>query len=719
MEKLDFNYSYDYSNVVSNRRVILDASPFADDDSSGVCDLICNSYNLPTNQLFANLDYSRMNEYKTSRTLACKDFNRLIGGAPSSGKKKQVVKEKVDKEMGSLVKSVEDLSAVSIKELGTLVLNEMLTAQYQLLSGNSFDGQVIISTVKEILNRKGKNISTAQFEQLMNWIQANFVSTLKTQIISTHPLFAILGKTRERESLNEIVRRYQHENIKYSQSHVALSKAISVEWNDITDLETFTNRVDFDCRDKMTDLIDPIIWLLFATKFPGFEDLCILQDYMKLLESVSRNEMDKDNNMLFILRSVDPTLLPSKNPVYNSPLTNEALRLSISLYLRELAILVRTGTFKSKLSGQLMDLLNEVKLPNKKFEEENIISTILSVFSFKPTLVAKTKGNILRLNDSTFDPTNYYGMKLPENIFPVHTIEYPLLDFYSVLRNEIPVFSASNFQAIVYNTTSNKATFIRRDQDDSIDKEKMVSNLLNLVLNKSSEINAAEVASTLIQQNGIEAMTKTQFPTTVLLTNGMYIVSVPREDTTYSNEFRQPSFYSNNNRYKATLNLSPVIYDEQTELKKIYNLAGAICYDTIDSEAYATSYNTNNPVYHVDIEQKIGRYAILKSGDRWFEYNPYTFLSPSRIKERMEIIEENYYNRYVAENPQPLLRKEEFLKTQDWVKQRDEILQKKMNITDMEIPEELAKSKISTSACLLFYKEDYDVYRSRSDQSIF
>jgi len=716
MEKLDFEYNYDYSDLVSNQRVVLDASTFDDNDSS-VCDLVCNSYNLPTNQLYSHLDYTRYNEYKPSRTLASKDFNRLVGGAPNN--KKKPMKERSEKDNILVKTSDSEMSPVSIKELGTLVLDEIMRKYPFIVNHNNFDGQVIISTVKDILSKKQKSVTTSQFEHLMNYIQSNFVSSLKTQIIQTHPLFSILGKQQQRESLLALVKRHQNEDVKYSQTNVALSKAISLDWNDITDMEIYTNRVEFDFKDGHSELIDPIFWLLFATKFPGFEDLCILQDYMKLLESASRNELDKDNNMLFILRSADSSMLPVTNPVYRSPLTNEALRLSISLYLRELSILIRNGTFKSKLSGHLLDLLKEIKIPNKKSTEENLISAILSVFSFKPTLIAKTKGSVLRSKDSVFDPAQYYGMKLDEKIFAVHTIEYPLLDFYSVLRNEIPVFSTSNFQAIVYNTTSNKATFIRRDPDDSVDKEKMVTNLVNLVLNKNTEINTADVASTLIQQNGIEAMSKNQFPTTVLLTNGMYIVSVPREDTTYSSEFRQPSFYSNNNRFKATLNLSPVIYDEETELKKTYYLAGAICYDVIDNETYSNSYNTNNPVYHVDIEQKIGRYAILKSGNRWFEYNPYAFITNARIKERLDIIEENYYKRYLADNPNDDISKEDFIKSAGWVKQKNEILQKKMNITDMEIPEERAKSKISTSACLLFYKEDYSVYRSRADQSLF
>lgn len=723
MVKIEFPETYNYESVVKNKAIVLNVTSF-DENSDNISFDFMNDYTSPISQFRNNIVNSINNDFHPNKTLSYKDYEKLTGGAPS---KKKGSKEKGNENMENMKSSKQvpnnllgprESISISIKDLGNKVISEVFKNYPYVIESSRFEGSRALSTVKEILAGMGENLTISQFEMLMNYITLNFFDKVKNQIVRTHPMFNIVSND-QRLSIKSILSlsNYIDPNTADipNNNRVAISKDISINWKDITDLESYTNRVEFD-----ENLIDPLFWLLFATKLPGFEDLCILQDYMKLLESLTRNELDSDNNMLMILRSADPSLLPVRDPKYNSPIANETLRLNIAVYLRELSILVRKGNFKSKLSSHLLNLLKEIHMPNKKFPEENMISAILSVFSFKPTLISKTKGVILRSNNSVIDSNSLHGPRLDEKIFAVHTIEYPLLDFYSVLRNEIPTFSTSNFQAIVYNTTSNKATFIRRDPDESADKEKLVNNLLNIVLNKTSEINTADFASTLINRNGIDAMSKTQFPTTVLLTNGMYIVSVPREDTTYSTGFKQPSFYSNNNRFKATLNLSPVIYDEETDVQKSYHLAGAICYDVIDNDSYAAAYNTNNPVYHVDIEQKLGRYAIIKSGERWFEYNPHTFLTPKRTKERLEIIEDNYYLRYLESlNGADGLAKEDWVKGSDWQKQRSEILQKKLNVTDMEIPAELAKSKISTNGCLLFYKEDYDVYRSRADQSLF
>lgn len=651
--------------------------------------------------LCLNLCNDVENDHKCWETYGCNlssihniltENNTTTGGAISNKKKHK---------QASSIKLKHDI--FDMKEMGETILEEIITLYPFIYQNNNIDDNKLIETIYRMLKEKSITITQLEFDLLLRYIRENIFPSLKTKIIRKHPLLDII----KNEDYMSKIYLIPHEQANYNHSQmVAITRAMSAEWNGLQDLMQYKDRRFY----LKTDAIDPLFVLLYANKLPGFEDLTILQDYPTLIEEVKHNNFNKDNLSLLFLRISDPNLLHTINSKHLDGINNENLRISISILLRELAYSIRSGTFESKSSSLLLNILKEFKMPTAKFDEENMLQAILSVFSYKPTLITSSRIN------------NFMGLTMEENKIEyavpkaVYNIEYPLLDFNTFTvgqEQERPIFSDTNFNFLGFDPISKKVIFtyntlVPGNQIPS--QEDLLLNMYKFLNTRRQEVEFNDIASTLIMRPGhLNTLYKNINPVSVLLSNGMFIVTVPRH---------QRRIYTNNcfiqTSDRMAINLSPILFEENITINKIsYSLTGALCYDML--EGINSEFRS---LYYVDSQYKIGTYSIIKCGNFWIEYNPNNVLLKSRYMTR---IEKALRNNYEAYNRQQFDENayQEWKKSDEAIKITKDILKDKVSIIDMKISDQEAMNKISTNACILIYSESYDLYRLRLENLNF
>lgn len=598
------------------------------------------------------------------------------------------------------------LSSLEIKKLGDKFLDIILESNPLIFRGNVLNDEKLVQSSFQILKELKIDLTQYEHELMLRYIRDNLVSVRRYKIESSHPLFNAISSKSFGE--NSILLSWKSPNPMFNfDNKLMLSTTQSATWRGFNDLTKIL-------RNKITDiknLIHPIFVILFGWKFPGFEDLCILQDYVTMIQSLMNNVVCSDSQMLLVLRSTDNSLLPTINPNHLNPINNEILRMNISMLLRDLAFDIRSGKFESTSSNLLMTLLSDIKMPTAKFPEENLIQSILSVFSFKPTLISEvqTSNNIF-----SNAPVNDFR---PRTMVPkaVYTIEYPLIDMFPYMQDKTPVFSELNLSSMGYDPISNKVVFCynpTENQYSHLSREEILGNLYQQAMTQKIESNYNDVLSTLVNRSGhVDALYKNITPVNILLTNGMFVLSIPREQNKLYACSTKNSFYRS--LIEPTLNLSSVIFEPTITINRInYNIVGALCYDVLSVNTDDNRHTLN----FIESKFKIGTYALIKSEDgTWIEYNPQNYLL--RKNERLEnelkkmfAAQENY--------PQPPSNNDPNYRA--WLNSItgrtviSQLSEDKLCIQDMIISSNEAFSKMSTHACLVFYSEDYSNYLLRT-----
>jgi hypothetical protein len=300
----------------------------------------------------------------------------------------------------------------------------------------------------------------------------------------------------------------------------------------------------------------------------------------------------------------------------------------------------------------------------------------------------------------------------------VYTIEYPISDMYCFSDNNIPRLTQTNFELLGFDGVNKKVVFTYSDNKNLVQEEQnnLIQNLYNILSTNRIEADVNNVIPTIVaRQPSLENLYKNMTPIQILLTNGFYI-AVPREQSTFNtcpstNIFYRPTF-------KPSINLSRVLVEPVITVNKIsYELVGALCYDIIDDEVSVFGAPMiGNSLYTVDISMKLGTFALVKSNNIWYEYNPQDTITLDRKKNKIERILFNRYKRLVALNNgqfDPVLYDSWKFEDGNEEKVRQDVNDNKVTITDMEVDESEAMDKISTRCCLLFYAENYDMYQSR------
>lgn len=622
--------------------------------------------------------------------------NELIGGAP----RKQIKKD--TKEHESLSKSNK---LIHIKNIQKELLNDIIDNFGYIFRNNNIDDNKLLEIVHRLVKNKNYNLSNLDMEMILRFLRENLLVSVKNKIIYKHPLFETVKTDIYTNSLKSLIEGNNFINYK---NKIIISKAISYEWDDLTSLVGFSNRFSFK-----DNIIHPLFFILYGLKFPGIEDLSIIEDYSTMVHELKNDDFDGNNLFLLILRIADPNYLQTNDPKFMSAVANENLRINISILLKEIAFSIRTGIFENKSSDLLMSCLSNIKnVNNAKFEEEKIIQNLLSVFSFKPTLIIKPKNNFMMNQQNPL-------MKMQESLYSVpeavYNIEYPINDFQLFNENTTPVFSNTNLQNIVYDPVSKKVIFsyYNAEQDCKNVQEEFLKNVYNYVVPNQHEVNLNDITSTILTRGlTLDESFKTQEPVKVLLSNGIFIMSIPRETIRYSNNPTNNLFYVT--KRKETINISPVLIEQNITINKVnYNLAGGLCYDILETSNTCPNFNMN----FINQANKMGVFAIIKlSNGKWLEYNPNIFLTNSRLVSFINKALKNNYN-----NDKPIDEYGTSINYDTWLADNENeifknIIKNKISLIDMYISEQEALEKLSMYGNLIFYKEPYDYFRARCEE---
>lgn len=586
-------------------------------------------------------------------TISPVQFKRVKAGA---SKKKEIVKSK------------DIISPVDIKTIGDNIL-KVLHDEYVSM-GKTVTDSLIIGLINKHLMIQSVTFSQGELDMLTQYIRNNLSGLFKNNILVSHPLFKLVSDKKK-------ILEYTS-NVTYSTDYdqlVALTRYMSSNWTGIKQLQLITKNLNFG-QDHM---IHPLFVILFGLKMPGFEDLAISQDYLGMLKDLAADRFNKDNMMLLWLRTADPDLLPTKDIEHLENLNNENLRVKITTMLRELAYKIRTGHFNSEISTKLVELLSHIAMPDTTFEEENLLHAIFATYSFKPTLLARSQTNI-----QPFPALTSTADFVPN---AVYTIQYPISDFL-LAQGSRPFLSELNFKDVGYDPLRKKVIFLYSDQSQLSQDQLLIANLLKNLGNQVAETSIYDALPTLVTRAGIlpdvyENVKRTK----ILLTNGLFCISVPRYEKRL---FGGPdfSFFRNSNLTEG-YNLTPITISPRLSVHgKDYELCGALCYDMIE--------HTDLPDF-VPKYLKIGTFALLKiDNDTWWEYNPQLYLLPERINGKI--------NKLTAG---------EHMSREEKEKIKTRILKGDFEQSDMEIQHFEAVDKIQRYGCLLFYSENYDQYLSR------
>lgn len=623
--------------------------------------------------------------------------HELIGGAA----KKQAKKDKENHD--SLSKSNK---LIHIKNIQKELLNDIVDNFGYIFRNNNIDDNKLLEVVHRLIKNKNYNLSNIDMEMILRFLRENLLISVKNKIIYKHPLFETVKTDVYTNSLKSLLDGNHFINYK---NKIIISKAISYEWEDLTSLVGVSNRFNFK-----ENIIHPLFIILYGLKFPGIEDLTIIEDYSTMVNELKNDDFDGNNLFLLLLRIADPNYLQTTDPKFMNAVANENLRINISILLKEIAFSIRTGVFENKSSDILMSCLSNIKNTNNaKFEEEKLIQNLLSVFSFKPTLIIKPKNNF------ALNQTNPL-LKLQESLYnvpeAVYNIEYPINDFQLFNENVTPVFSNANLQNIVYDPVSKKVIFSYNNTNPVDSKnlqEEFLKNVYNYITPNQHQVNLNDVTSALLTRGlTIDDNFKLHDPVKVLLSNGIFIMSIPRETIRYSNNPTNNLFYIT--KRKETINISPVLIEQNININKVnYQLAGGLCYDILETNITCPNFNMN----FINQANKMGVFAIIKlSNGKWLEYNPNIFLTNSRLVAFIKKALKNHYQKDA-----PLDEQSKTIDFQTWLVDNEKeifqnIIKNKISLVDMYISEQEALEKLSMYGNLIFYKEPYDYYRARCEE---
>lgn len=732
--KLPTEFNYDDLAVRQNGKPVDLQFPFQSSVLSKYDINNITGYNGPTYN-FKN-DIMKLKSYDDYFEDSLREYKNKLGGN-KGGLKKNVQKKIMIKDKIQEVVPKE----TNIRAIGEMVITKIVEKFPDIKILNLNNQQMTL--IKETLLEQNYNIDQETFLLLLRYVKENFQKRYQKQIITNHPLLKVIYEYKDDNVVQSYIDMILGNNFCESETYEKITKdvrCLSEDWNGLEDLDMIEKRVNMFGSNKDECPIDPLIYLLYSLKIPGFEDLSVIQDYPKMLRDTLANKITKDNFFLMALKMYDPSMLPSKDPAYmNSIMANEQLRIHISILLKRLSQDVRWGYFKSEFSTSLNKLLSNIHMPNSRFKEENMLQAILAVFSFKPTLITEKNRSLFEntfmneQNKNNQDILFTLGSAMNSVSRPiiktgvvkvksVYTLDFPLIDSYGLSIDTTPqVLVSENFQNLVYSPQSNSAIFVRNSitTDQPVNKETLLGNIMiNLLSQKPTSVFSGavndvypiisinpSVTSSFDQQFNLE-------PSKILLTNGVFFLTINRKEKTLKNCHYQNSFY-NSNLIKKTINLTPIVFDpdEEIDVSGIkYSIRGALCYD-VDECCDNISMN-----YVVDADNLKGTYSIMRSENgKWYKYNPNRPRSMKQLQEKVNKILERYYNNRTGEDD---LSYDDWLAKPENNSMEKDLLQQKINIKDMEISADDAKSEIYTNACIIIYSENYADYKYRCQESI-
>lgn len=547
--------------------------------------------------------------------------------------------------------NIQNIDTSKIERLGKKAIYDIIN-QNILLSASSLSKDVIESII-----RNYDGINNYEYDALVKYIEDNTPYALKQQILKLHPYFSLSNLNRsllekQIEMLDIIYKSesYQTCNLNSKMTSVHYRNLQSLEEGFFDDVVTFGNNNDF---------IDPVIFCLFANKLTFFDDLINLVDPLSVLtDMIVNKKICEENKFIMFLKASDPSdFITGETRITDSEtrLKHEMYRLLYHNMIKMIALNIRQGRWFSHLTGELSKISSKINYKCFKTEEEKILSTVLSCIPFKPILLTKSTDVLSTVPES------------------VEFVEFDIKRNRMSNMKEALKLDSSILNNITYDSVTRRLCIIRKTM---VREEKNCAYLSDL----------GNVGPFLGNHLPFDMFRSNAGNSTVLLSNGVFFVSIPRVQR------KSMSRFFNSGVRNIVIDDPIDIPDDLTIGSEIFSLVGAVLCKTLE----------NSGVYDLcSSKEYIGRYSYNKVDDGWIKYDPYSIQVPylrNKIVERslnnMGIDSVEELKRQINEGTEPSLKIKMKIK---------HLFMNKYSISDFKYSNETAKEEISRYGTLLIY----------------
>lgn len=354
-------------------------------------------------------------------------------------------------------------------------------------------------------------------------------------------------------------------------------KVSSIEYTDIADCNEYI-------RYKPNETSIPsILFALFSTRIPILFDIVVNQDLFKLqqeLQSVDYNSYKNIYLLLFRLSDRDPYYSNQSSGINNKmDVYTELSRILLSMSIKRLVSKIISGNVTGNTVGPIMNIFKNLYIKNVRSYQEALLSAILKIWSYAPTIVLKNISSDFRTETVFF-------------------VEYEISE-YNQFENQNIKFSQDLIKYIYYDPLINKVILSPKYILDSISGN---SNIQNSYCNMGIR--------------NINPMSNIALKST-----GIFVLSIPRL-------IKQSYSYGLPDEFSDKLLTKYVELDQNITIGcNMFQLRSAVCYKI--SKYMDLESCIQNP-------SSLGTVAIVKTQKGWIRYNPDLMYSCNEKKDLLD-----------------------------------------------------------------------------------
>ncbi|AHZ33776.1 virion core protein P4b precursor [Orf virus] len=517
-------------------------------------------------------------------------------------------------------------------------------------------------TIQELMSVMAKvgiqNRDRSELFDLLNSVRAAMTDS-GLSVSQTHPLVIIYGRnsTRVNKQMKEI------DDLQSMSSYQNLLSATQFQSVHFKDMSSSGDLLfSFKSSDSV-GFVHPIAMALFGVKLPAIESAFVNGDSLSLLAQLHHNSRVRPNNYQLLVNKLTEET-PIVMPGVGDSVSMEIQRAVLHTNLRRCILNLRMGVFYCESDESIDNALMKIIHPSCASimtDEEQILASIFSIVSFKPTLVSVSRPSF---------GTGIGGM----GDMAMHTVPYLVVDSSKMI------------------TTSTAPIHVGGEQPFACTAE--AGRVLYMPAQNMGAVSRTDVASAVCAASGY-LYERDRAP---VITNGVLVFLVNRRGGMASTG-------------DCFTNMRPVISDIPIEVSQdmmlngiMYRLVSAVCYrvgDGIDNcsgaDAFANGYCT----------------ILFTDAGPWL-YDPMTVLSRSAREARlMRAMRNTFAQESGAGGDGQCLN--------EWLRgdgaaamaaKQSQHMQHKAMFEDDLLTMEEAMLMISRYCTILIYGQEYDPYMS-------
>lgn len=485
-------------------------------------------------------------------------------------------------------------------------------------------------------------------DDVVNYI--NFV--LNKELFKTydHTLTTFIKDTNDFEQIKNLIRIQDYAHFNY-QTKLRAQDYSNICLNYKSDPYFYYN--------KHETVIPAMIFALFGSKIPILFDLAVYQDLFQMMEEIENNNYGNYKNILLLLyRLADKDQYILKGHRYDKHSNSEYTRIFLAIALKKIIYGMMENKISSKLMGAVMNILNKFYDPTCKNKDELFLTSILKIWSFKPTLINTIQGEYKSVYFYEYDINN------------------TTIDVLANFSNDILNFS-------YFDNKTNRIYFSLKNYYDYKNSSKFptINNINNIGNFNMLQNNMFSKGMSIINYGP-------SFNSTIFKTTGVLIVSTPRHKYLLGS--------SDNLINVKQIDFQPIINIGTS----ILELRSAVCHKIHEKILNVTDCG---------MKPSVGRFALLKiNSDKWIKYDPdfnvnitdtlteiYNLHSEEAVGGLMD---DNFTTTFLGKSDHDL--KKEF--------RNGDLLYSYMIISNAK-----AMSYISMYSSIIIYSQNYDLFASQ------